>query len=102
MRTDNRELDQLREVKIKTGWNPYAEGSVEVSYGNTKILVTASVLEELPKWKEDQSGWITAEYSMLPRATHTRGRREQKFQSFGDTKTYRSILEDGSRFGANT
>ena len=77
MRKNNRELDQLREVTIKAGWNPYAEGSVEVSYGNTKILVTASCSQDLPKWKTDQSGWITAEYSMLPRSTHTRIKREQ-------------------------
>ena len=77
MRIDKRQSDQLREVSIVTGWNPYAEGSVEVSYGNTKILVTASCSQDLPKWKSDESGWITAEYSMLPRSTHTRIKREQ-------------------------
>ena len=77
MRKDNRELNQLRKVEMRSGWNPYAEGSVEVSYGNTKILVTASCSNDLPKWKADESGWITAEYAMLPRSTHTRIKREQ-------------------------
>ena len=77
MRIDKRESDTLRAVSIEAGWNPYAEGSVEVSYGKTKILVTASCSQDLPKWKSDESGWITAEYSMLPRSTHTRIKREQ-------------------------
>lgn len=59
------------------GVNPYAEGSCEVSFGATKVLVTASVLREVPRWMENKGvGWITAEYGMLPRATHTRSTRE--------------------------
>ena len=67
----------MRDVRIVSGVNPYAEGSVEVRFGNTKLLITASVEEEVPRWMEQGSGgWITAEYGMLPRATHTRSRRE--------------------------
>lgn len=78
MRIDGRKNDSLRQLVIKKNWNPYAEGSVEISYGNTKVLVTVTCEKETPKWKskEDLSGWITAEYGMLPRATHTRNRRE--------------------------
>ncbi len=76
-RIDGRAVDQLRAIKIVPGVNDYAEGSVEVSFGNTKLLVTASVDTETPRWMEPgQGGWITAEYGMLPRATHTRNRRE--------------------------
>lgn len=62
---------------MRPGVSPYAEGSVEVSFGNTKVLVTASVEQETPRWMVPGSGgWITAEYGMLPRSTHTRCRRE--------------------------
>ena len=77
MRRDKRKPEQMRPVKITTGVNPYAEGSAEVCFGNTKVLVTASVEQERPKWMDEgQGGWITAEYGMLPRSTHTRNRRE--------------------------
>lgn len=77
MRFDNREEDELRIVQIIPGVNPYAEGSCEVSFGKTKVIVTASVTKEIPKWMTPgQGGWITAEYGMLPRATHSRNARE--------------------------
>ncbi|MBP9839147.1 MAG: ribonuclease PH [Proteobacteria bacterium] len=77
MRVDNRAFNQLREIKIVPNVNPYAEGSAEVSFGNTKVLVTATIEREIPSWmREEKSGWITAEYAMLPRSTHTRNRRE--------------------------
>lgn len=67
----------LRDIRIIPGVNPYAEGSCEVSFGATKVLVTASILREVPRWMENKAvGWITAEYGMLPRATHTRTTRE--------------------------
>ena len=76
-RIDDRKADQLREIEIVPGVNPHAEGSVEVSFGKTKVLVTASVEREVPRWmREGEGGWITAEYGMLPRSTHTRNRRE--------------------------
>ena len=77
MRPSNRKPDQMRAVTLETGVNRYAEGSCLVSFGHTKVLVTASVEESLPPWLRGKGqGWVTAEYGMLPRATHTRGRRE--------------------------
>ncbi|MGE5501320.1 MAG: ribonuclease PH [Ignavibacteriales bacterium] len=77
MRPSERAPDQLRVVTMETGVNRYAEGSCLVSFGHTRVLVTASVDEGVPGWlRGKQQGWVTAEYGMLPRATHTRGRRE--------------------------
>jgi ribonuclease PH len=77
MRPSDRRPDQMRAVTLETGVNRYAEGSCLVSFGHTKVLVTASVEESLPPWLRGKGqGWVTAEYGMLPRATHTRGRRE--------------------------
>ena len=77
MRFDGRESSEFRNISITTGVNPYAEGSVEVCFGHTKVLVTASLETDLPPWMKDQPrGWITAEYGMLPRSTHTRNKRE--------------------------
>ena len=67
----------LRPVVLETGVNRYAEGSCLASFGHTKVLVTASVEERVPGFMRGRGvGWVTAEYGMLPRATHTRGRRE--------------------------
>jgi len=77
MRPSERSPEQLRTVTLETGVNRYAEGSCLVTFGHTKVLVTASVEENVPGWMRNKgSGWVTAEYGMLPRATHTRGRRE--------------------------
>ena len=77
MRPSDRTPEQLRPVTLEIGVNRYAEGSCLVSFGHTKVLVTASVEESLPPWLRGKGqGWVTAEYGMLPRATHTRGRRE--------------------------
>jgi len=77
MRPSDRTPDQLRAVTIETGVNRYAEGSCIVSFGHTRVLVTASVDESVPPFLRGKGqGWVTAEYGMLPRATHTRGRRE--------------------------
>ena len=77
-RPSGRTPEALRPVTLETGVNRYAEGSCLVSFGHTRVLVTASVEESLPGWlrNKGQGGWVTAEYGMLPRATHTRGRRE--------------------------
>jgi ribonuclease PH len=76
-RPSGRAADKLREVKLETGVNRYAEGSCLISFGHTRVLVTASVDEGVPGFLRGKSqGWVTAEYGMLPRATHTRGRRE--------------------------
>jgi ribonuclease PH len=77
MRPSERAPDQTREVTLETGVNRYAEGSCLISFGHTKVLVTATVEESVPGWLRGKgAGWVTAEYGMLPRATHTRGRRE--------------------------
>ena len=76
-RHSGRLADQLRAVTLETAVNRYAEGSCLVSFGHTRVLVTATVDETVPGWMRNKgSGWVTAEYGMLPRATHTRGRRE--------------------------
>ena len=79
MRKDNREQKSLRQVELVTGVNNYAEGSCLVSFGNTKVLCTASVDDKVPSWlKDSDKGWVTAEYSLLPRSTKTRVSRETK------------------------
>jgi len=76
-RPSGRAADQLREVRITRHYTKYAEGSVLVEFGDTKVLCTASVSESVPPFLRDKGqGWLTAEYGMLPRATHTRSDRE--------------------------
>lgn len=77
-RHDGRRPDEGRVVSIETAVAPYAEGSCLIATGNTRVLCTASVTEGVPPWRERSgAGWVTAEYAMLPRATHTRTRRER-------------------------
>lgn len=77
MRIDQRALDQLRDVKITRNYTRYAEGSVLVEFGHTKVLCTASIDNSVPRFLKGQGqGWVTAEYGMLPRSTHTRSDRE--------------------------
>ena len=76
-RSDARAADQLRPVRITRGYTIHAEGSVLIEFGDTKVLCTASVEEKVPGHKKGSGeGWVTAEYGMLPRATHTRSDRE--------------------------
>ena len=76
-RVDGRTPDQLREVRITRGWQDQAEGSALIEFGRTRVLCTASFTEGVPRWKKGSgSGWVTAEYAMLPRATNTRSPRE--------------------------
>ena len=76
-RADGRSFDQLRPVSFERGFTKHAEGSVLVSFGGTRVLCTASVLEKVPGFMKGKGiGWVTAEYGMLPRATHTRSDRE--------------------------
>src|SRR3954469_19600470 len=76
-RPAGRAADQLRPVRITRGFTIHAEGSVLIEFGNTRVLCTASVEEKVPPHKRGSGeGWVTAEYGMLPRATHTRGDRE--------------------------
>jgi len=77
MRPSGRAPDQMRAITIEPHFTKHAEGSVLVGFGDTKVLVTASVEDRLPPWLRGKgSGWVTAEYGMLPRATHTRSARE--------------------------
>ena len=76
-RPDGRAADQLRPVTITRNWLDHAEGSVLVEFGRTRVLCAASVTEGVPRWRKGSGlGWVTAEYAMLPRATHTRSDRE--------------------------
>jgi ribonuclease PH len=77
MRPSRRQPDELRPVTLERAVVKYAEGSCFVKFGDTHVLVTATLEDRLPPWLKGQArGWVTAEYGMLPRATHTRGRRE--------------------------
>lgn len=74
-----RKSSQIRPVSVETGVNRYAEGSALIKMGHTHVLCTASVEESVPGWLEGKGqGWITAEYSMLPRSTHTRSKRDRE------------------------
>ena len=76
-RTNGRAADQLRPIRITRGYTMHAEGSVLIEFGNTKVLCTASVEDKVPPHKRGSGeGWVTAEYGMLPRSTHTRSDRE--------------------------
>ncbi len=77
MRPSGRAPDQMRAITIEPGFNAHAEGSCLISFGDTRVLCTASVEERVPPWMRGKgSGWVTGEYGMLPRSTHTRGNRE--------------------------
>ncbi|HEX3680658.1 MAG TPA: ribonuclease PH [Galbitalea sp.] len=76
-RTDGRAVDQLREISIERGWSKQAEGSALISFGNTRVLCTASFTNGVPRWLAGKGkGWVTAEYAMLPRSTNDRMDRE--------------------------
>src|SRR5881409_3398727 len=76
-RPDGRASDELRPVTLTRNWSIHPEGSVLVEFGNTRVLCTASVTEGVPRWRKGSGlGWVTAEYAMLPSATHTRSDRE--------------------------
>ena len=78
-RIDGRAADELRPVKITRNWLDHAEGSVLVEFGKTRVLVAASATVGVPRWRMNSGlGWVTAEYEMLPRATHTRSDRESR------------------------
>lgn len=79
MRIDGRENNQLRKIKFTHNYTKHAPGSILTEFGDTKVLVTASVETKKPKWMEedDNRGWVTAEYSLLPASTNTRCKRER-------------------------
>ena len=78
-RADGRRQDEPRPVSIEIGFQPYAEGSALIKTGNTHVICSASIGEGVPRWRRDSGlGWVTAEYGMLPRSTHTRTSREAR------------------------
>ncbi|MCZ8206966.1 MAG: ribonuclease PH [Hyphomonadaceae bacterium] len=99
MRPSGRTADQLRPLSLEAGVSRYAEGSCLAKFGNTHVLVTASLEESLPGWLRGQKrGWVTAEYGMLPRATHTRGRREAASgKQSGRTQEIQRLIGRGLR-----
>ncbi len=94
MRPSGRAPDQMRTITIEPNFTIHAEGSVLVSFGDTKVLVTASVEERVPPFLRGKGeGWVTAEYGMLPRATHTRGSREAaKGKQSGRTQEIQRLI----------
>jgi ribonuclease PH len=110
-RSDGRSSDALREIKFSRGWLNHAEGSVIVEFGQTRVLCAASFTAGVPRWMAGQGkGWVTSEYSMLPRATNTRSDRESVKGKLGGRtqeisrligRSMRSII-DMSALGENT
>jgi len=110
-RSDGRAADQIRPVKFTRKWLDHAEGSVLVEFGKTRVLCAVSFSPGVPRWKAGSGeGWLTAEYSMLPRATHTRSDRESVKGKIGGRtheisrlvgRSLRSVL-DMSSLGENT
>jgi ribonuclease PH len=94
MRPSGRAPDEMRALSFEPHYTKHAEGSVLVSFGHTKVICTASVEERLPPWLRGKGeGWVTAEYSMLPRATHTRGQREAaKGKQSGRTQEIQRLI----------
>ncbi|CAN5224050.1 ribonuclease PH [soil metagenome] len=94
MRPSGRTPDQMREITITPRFTKHAEGSVLIGFGHTKVLVTASVEEKVPPFMRGRGeGWVTAEYGMLPRATHTRGSREAaKGKQSGRTQEIQRLI----------
>src|SRR5512144_1882815 len=94
MRPSGRAPDQMRELRFEPGFTRHAEGSCLVSFGDTRVLCTASVEERVPPFLSGKGqGWVTAEYGMLPRATHTRGDREAaKGKQSGRTQEIQRLI----------
>ena len=94
MRPSGRAFDQMRALTFEPGFTKHAEGACLVSFGDTRVLVTASVEERLPPFLRGKGqGWVTAEYGMLPRATHTRGNREAaKGKQSGRTQEIQRLI----------
>ena len=93
-RPSNRQYNQMREIKLESQISPYAEGSCLAKFGNTHVLCTASVDTKLPPWlRNSGKGWITAEYGMLPRSTHSRMDREvSKGKPSGRTQEIQRLI----------
>lgn len=102
MRPSGRALDQMRDISIETDVTRHAEGSCLIKCGDTHVLCTASVDEKVPPFlKNSGLGWVTAEYGMLPRATHTRMRREAKNGQSGRTQEIQRLIGRSLRAGVD-
>jgi ribonuclease PH len=108
-RAGGRRPDEGREITIEMGVAPYAEGSCLIATGDTRVLCAASVMKGVPPWREQSgAGWVTAEYAMLPRATHTRTSRERTGAKGRTQEIQRLIgrslrsVTDMHRLGQNT
>ena len=93
MRPSGRKNDEMRSVSIEAGVTRHAEGSCLIKCGDTQVLCTASIDGRIPFWMKNSGlGWVTAEYGMLPRATHSRGRREAKTGQSGRTQEIQRLI----------
>lgn len=103
MRPNNRKTNELRNIHFERHFTRYGEGSVLVSYGHTKVLCTVSIIEGVPRFlKEAGLGWITAEYGMLPRATHNRSDREaSRGKQTGRTQEIQRLIGRSLRAAVN-
>ncbi len=102
MRPSGRQTDEMRPISIETGITRHAEGSCLIKCGDTHVLCTASVDERVPPWlKNSGLGWVTAEYGMLPRATHSRMRREAKNGQSGRTQEIQRLIGRSLRAGVD-
>jgi ribonuclease PH len=102
MRPSGRDLNALRSISMETGVTKYAEGSCLIKCGETHVLCTASIDERVPPFLRNTGlGWVTAEYGMLPRATHTRMRREAKNGQSGRTQEIQRLIGRSLRAGVD-
>ncbi|MBU2359471.1 MAG: ribonuclease PH, partial [Alphaproteobacteria bacterium] len=102
MRPSGRKTDQMRDCSIETGVTRHAEGSCLIRMGDTHVLCTASIDERVPPFlKNSGLGWVTAEYGMLPRATHSRMRREAKNGQSGRTQEIQRLIGRSLRAGVD-
>jgi ribonuclease PH len=102
MRPSNRELNQMRDIVIETNVTRHAEGSCLIKIGDTHVLCTATLEERVPPFLRNSGlGWVTAEYGMLPRATHTRMRREAKNGQSGRTQEIQRLIGRSLRAGVD-
>ena len=103
MRPSGRNADELREIKVTTNFTMHAEGSVLMTCGNTQVLCTASVERSVPRFLRDKGqGWVTAEYGMLPRSTHSRmGREAARGKQSGRTQEIQRLIGRSLRAAVN-
>ena len=102
-RHSNRDPNQLREIKIETNINIHAEGSVLISFGNTKVICTATIENKVPRWmRNSEEGWVTAEYGMLPRSTNEiMGREAARGKQSGRTQEIQRLIGRSLRQAVN-